>query len=370
MKTAKIWLVGALTLLSTSAFAQQPPEIPFDSVPNLLKLPPDMNLGEASGVAVNSKGHIFVYNRGGSSQGPAFANTASQLLEFDQNGNYLREIGKGLYAWSFAHTVRIDKDDNIWATDKGSDMIVKFNPEGRVQMVFGRKQEASEKTEPHERVNPPKPFEDGRFRQPTDVTWDSAGDIFISDGYVNARVAKLSKDGDWIKSWGKHGNGPGEFNLLHTIASDAQNNIYVGDRNNRRIQVFDTDGNFKREIRIDVPPPPDARPAIGNMPNLTDYLKTGGTMTPGAPWAICITPGPNQVLYSADSFPGRIYKLSLDGKVLGMLGKSGKQPKQFGWIHEMACPSENELYVAEILNWRVQKLVLHPDQQRAAVEAH
>jgi len=361
----KVWLAGALMLLSTSAFAQQPPEIPFDSVPNFLKLPPDMHLGEASGVAVNSKGHIFVYSRGGSSQGPAFANTASQLLEFDRDGTYLREIGKNLYAWSFAHTVRVDKDDNIWATDKGSDMIIKFNPEGRVEMVFGRKQEASEKTEPHERVNPPKPFEDGRFRQPTDVTWDSAGNIYISDGYVNARVAKLSKDGDWLKSWGKKGKGQGEFDLLHTIAADAQNNIYVGDRNNRRIQVFDTDGNFKREIKIDVPPPPDAHTAIGNMPNLTDYLNTGGTMTPGAPWAICITPGPNQVLYSADSFPGRIYKLSLDGKVLGMLGKSGKQLKQFGWVHELACPSENEIYAAEILNWRVQKLILHPNQQRA-----
>ncbi len=362
----KLWLAGALMLLSTSAFAQQqPPEIPFDSVPDLLKLPPDMYLGEASGVAVNSKGHIFVYSRGGSSHGPAFANTASQLLEFDRDGTFLREIGKNLYAWSFAHTVRVDKDDNIWATDKGSDMIIKFNPEGRVQMVFGRKQEASEKTEPHERVNPPKPFEVGRFRQPTDVTWDSAGDIFISDGYVNARVAKYDKNGDWVKSWGKKGKGPGEFDLLHTIAADNQNNIYVGDRNNRRIQVFDNDGNFKREIKIDVPPPPDAHTAIGNMPNLTDYLNTGGTMTPGAPWAICITPGPNQVLYSADSFPGRIYKMTLDGKVLGVLGKSGKQLKQFGWIHEMACPSENELYVAEILNWRVQKLLLHPDQQRA-----
>ena len=94
----KVWLAGALMLLSTSAFAQQPPEIPFDSVPNFLKLPPDMHLGEASGVAVNSKGHIFVYSRGGSSQGPAFANTASQLLEFDRDGTYLREIGKNLYA--------------------------------------------------------------------------------------------------------------------------------------------------------------------------------------------------------------------------------------------------------------------------------
>ena len=84
-------------------------------------------------MAVNSKGHIFVFHRGGSSQGPAFANTAAQFFEFDPDGNFLREIGKNLYAWSFAHTVRIDKDDNIWATDKGSDMIIKFNPEGRVR---------------------------------------------------------------------------------------------------------------------------------------------------------------------------------------------------------------------------------------------
>ena len=110
-------------------------------------------------------------------------------------------------------------------------------------------------------------------------------------------------------------------------------------------------------MTIDVPAPPEARPAIGPKPTATT-----GTMGPGAPWAICITPGPHQVLFSADAFPGRIYKLSLDGKVLGMLGESGKQLKQFGWIHEMACPSENELYVAELLNWRVQKLLLGADK--------
>ena len=363
----KTCLSAIFVLLAPLAFAQQSaPELAFDSVPDFLKLPPGTNFGEVPGVAVNSKGHVFVYSRGGNSNGPSFGNTASQILEFDRDGQYLREIGKNLYAWSFAHTVRVDKDDNIWATDKGSDMIVKFNPEGRVQMVFGRKQEASEKSEPHERVDPPKAHEDGRFRQPTDVTWDSDGNIYISDGYVNSRVAKLSKDGDWIKSWGKKGTGPGEFQLLHTIAADAQNNIYVGDRTNRRIQVFDTDGNYKREIKIDMPPLPDARPAIGNMPNLTNYMQTGGTFAPGAPWAICITPPPNQVIYSSDSFPGRVYKLSLDGKLLGWLGKSGKQLKQFGWVHEIACPSENEIYVAEILNWRVQKLLLHPEQQRAA----
>jgi sugar lactone lactonase YvrE len=364
------WLVGLCLLLSPCAFAQQtPPEISYDSVPDLLKLPPDMNLGEASGVAVNSQGHIFVYQRGGSSQGPAFGNTASQLLEFAPDGQFIREIGKNLYAWSFAHTVRIDKDDNIWATDKGSDMVVKFNPQGRVMMVFGRKPEASDlEAKPYERTGTPLPHVDGRFRQPTDVTWDPAGNIFISDGYVNSRVAKYNKDGDWVKSWGERGKGAGQFNLVHSIAADAQGNIFVADRNNRRIQVFDSDGNFQREMKIDVPFDPNTQPAIGNKPDLSTYLQTGGSFTPGAPWALCITPPPNQVLYSADSYPGRVYKMSLDGKILGVFGKSGKQPKQFGWIHEMACPSENVLFVAEILNWRVQKLLLHPEQRASVKE--
>src|SRR3954464_7945348 len=135
----RLRLAVLLSLVAPVAFAQEaPPAIPYDSVPNLLKLPNDMHLGEASGVAVNSKGHIFVYSRGGTS-GPAFGNTASQILEFDRDGGFIREVGKNLYAWAFAHTVRIDKDDNIWATDKGSDMIVKMSPAGRVQMVFGRK---------------------------------------------------------------------------------------------------------------------------------------------------------------------------------------------------------------------------------------
>src|SRR6195256_2999219 len=115
----KHWLIALLALLSPAAFAQDAvPTIPFESVPNLLKLPEDMHLGEAAGVAVNSKGHIFVYARGGSSAGPAYGNTASQILEFNSNGKFIREVGKNLYAWAFAHTVRIDKDDNIWATDK------------------------------------------------------------------------------------------------------------------------------------------------------------------------------------------------------------------------------------------------------------
>jgi len=336
-------------------FAQQPPEIRYHSVPNFLKLPPDLHLGEATGVAVNSKGHIFVFSRSNST-GPAYGASAAQLLEFAPDGKFLREIGHNLYAWSFAHTVKVDKDDNIWVTDKGSDMVIKFNLEGRVVMVFGRKQEASDEgTEPLKHVKPPLPPVDGMFRQVTDVAWDTAGSSYITDGYVNSRVAKIDKDGNWLKSWGEPGDQPGQFNTPHSIAVDARDNIYVADRGNRRIQVFDTDGKFLRVITIDVPVDSNARPAIGNKPTATT-----GAMAPGAPWAICITPGPNQVLYSSDGFPGRIYKLSLDGKVLGVFGKSGKQLGQFGWVHEIACPSENELYVAEVLNWRVQKLILEP----------
>jgi NHL repeat len=343
----------ALLSFAVPVFAQQPPEIRYHAVPDFLKLPPDLYLGEVPGVAINSKGHVFVFTRGNSS-GPAFSASAAYLLEFDNDGKFIREIGHNLYAWSFAHTVKVDRDDNIWVTDKGSDMVIKFNPEGRVAMVFGRKQEASDEgTGPLKHVKPPLPPVDGFFRQVTDVAWDSNGNAYITDGYVNSRVAKIDTDGNWMKSWGEPGDQPGQFNTPHSIAVDARNNIYVADRGNRRIQVFDTDGKFLRMITIDVPAPSDARAAIGAKPT-----QTTGTMGPGAPWAICITPGPNQVLYSSDAFPGRIYKLSLDGKVLGMFGKAGKQPGQFGWIHEIACPSENELYVSEILNWRVQKLML------------
>lgn len=161
-------LFALLLFVSAAVRAQNPvPTIAFDSVPNPLKLPKDLYLGEVAGVAVNSKGHIFVFSRGNTT-GPAYAAAAAQLLEFDGNGRFLREIGHNLYAWSFAHTVRIDRQDNIWVTDKGSDVVVKFDPQGRVAMVFGRKQEASdEDTGPVKHPKPPAPPEIGRFRQVT-----------------------------------------------------------------------------------------------------------------------------------------------------------------------------------------------------------
>ena len=353
-----------LLLASPSLAQQNVPEIPFESVSDFFKLPAGMNFGEVSGVAVNSKGHVFVFTRSNSAGGPAYAPAAAQLLEFGPKGEFIREVGRGLYAWSFAHIVRVDRDDNIWAVDKGSDMIVRFNPSGQIVMVFGRRKESADaETGPWEEVEPPLPHIDGLFRQPTDVAWDSSGNIYISDGYVNSRVAKYDRNGDWVKSWGEHGTGPGQFRLPHAIAIDRNNNIYVGDRSNRRIQVFDVEGKFLRLFTIDVPPDPRTRAVNGNTP-------TGDRLAAviGAPNSICIPPGGSQVMFVGEStYPGRIFKMSLDGKVLGVIGRSGRLLKQFSGAHGLACPSDSEIYVAETSNWRVQKLLLRqPADARTA----
>ena len=329
MKRSAMFVLLCLAIsLLCSAQEKTVPEIPYESVPNLLKLPNDFYLGEAAGVAVNSQGHIFVYTR----------SAQTRLFEFDAKGNFVREIGKDLYGFSFAHVVRIDKDDNIWCVDEGANMVIEFDPQGRVMMLFGRKPEAVEGgAPPPPGVTPPPPnpafasFAHRLFNRPTDVAWDPAGNSFIADGYGNSRVVKFDRDGNWVKEWGKRGTAPGEFHTLHSIATDAKGNVYVGDRENNRIQVFDGEGNFLKEWT-----------------------------NAGAPWAICITPGPKQVLYTTDSLAGRIYKLDLDGNILGEFGKDGKRLGQFGWVHEISCPSENTLFVAELLNWRVQKLILHP----------
>ena len=357
MKVCSLVLFVSLTMFLPGQ--QSPvPQMHYRSVPNFLKLPSDLYLGEVVGVAVNSKRHIFVFSRGNTT-GPAYGASAAQLLEFNPDGSFLREIGHNLYAWSFAHSVKVDSQDSVWVADKGSDMVIKFDPEGRVVMVFGRKLEASDEgTEPLKHPKPPLPPVDGMFRQVTDMAWDAEGNTYISDGYVNSRIAKVDKNGKWLKSWGEPGDQPGQLNTPHSIAVDANGNVYVADRGNRRIQVFDGNGKFLRQIVIDVPFDPNAEPAIGNKPELP--IRGTQTMAPGAPWAVCITPPPHQVLFTSDGYPGRIYKLSLDGKVLGVFGESGKQLGQFGWIHEIACPSENELFVGELLNWRAQKLVLEP----------
>jgi hypothetical protein len=318
--------------LNSKAKAEDVPEISYTSVPNLLKLPSNLYLGEGIGVATNSKGHIFVYTRSGE----------TRLFEFDSKGQFLREIGDGLYGFLFAHAVRVDAQDNIWAVDEGSNMVIKFNPEGRVVMVLGRRPESLDGLLATPAANAPTPpAQPYEFSRPTDVTWDPAGDIFVADGYGNSRVVKYDKNGRFIASVGTKGSEPGQLNLPHSITSDAEGNIYVADRSNRRIEVFDKDLKFK-----------------------TIYDKVG------MPWAVCVSQGPHQYLYSSNSnldfniaeinqVTGEIYKMELDGTIVGKFGKSGKLLGAFSTVHEIDCRNPNELYVSEITSWRVQKLLLN-----------
>ena len=340
---------GAATLLSASIHAQQtPPEIPYDSVPDFFKLPENTYFGEVAGIALNSQKHVFVLSRGNTT-GPAYGAAAAQLLEFDQNGKFVREIGKNLYAWSFSHTVRVDRRDDIWVADKGSDVVVRFDPAGRVKMVFGRKAEASDEgAHPLEHPQPPlrgrrRPVPPGHRRR-----------VGLAGQHLHQRrLHQLARREV------RQGRQLGRRRTARTARSAASSTRCTRSRSTPRTgstsrtaatagsRCSTPSGKVLDVFTIDVPAPPNAPVAIGNRP-----VQSPGavqTQQPGAPWTVCITPPPNQVMYVSDSYPGRIYKMSLDGKVLGWLGGSGRTLKKFGWIHEIACPSENELYVAELL---------------------
>ena len=347
----------ALIVAVSSAKALNVPQIPVESVADFFRLPTGVNFGEVPAVAVNSQGHIFVYSRSSpTGGGPAYGIHAAQLFEFSPSGEFIREHGRGLYAWAFAHGLRIDANDNIWTVDKGSNMVVRMNPEGRVVWVFGRKAESSsEGARPIEHRDPPLPPQDGRFREPTDVAFDSQGNIYISDGYVNSRVAKYDMNGDWVMSWGEPGTGPGQLRTPHSIAIDRDDNVYVGDRSNARIQVFDTSGNLLRIFSVATPIALGSKAVNGATP--TDLTNVGAN---GAPNSLCIPPGSNVIYVGETTFPGRIIKATLQGRVLGVVGNSGRNLGEFSGAHGLACPTEDVLYVAETSNSRVQKLLLNP----------
>jgi len=351
MKRFLLSLLAATCLAGFPATAQNVPDIQFDSAPNALTTPDDIYLGEVGGVATDSKGNIFVYTRTGHPTitlggARAFAHGGSRLFQFDRNGRYTREIGKDLYGFMFAQQVRVDKDDNIWAVDQMTNMIIKFDPQGRVALLLGRKAEGTPiPTPPPPAGGPPgvngAPPGSGQprdvFNRPTDIAFDAQGNIFVADGQGNARVAKFDKDGVFVKSWGSKGNGDGQFDVVRSIAITADGDVYVADGgNNHRIQVFDNNGTYKRQF-----------PAVGN------------------PQAICLTTGANPVLYVSNTNPpnnidtaGEIYKMDLNGKLLGKFGRAGKMLKEFGTTNAIDCRTPNQLYVGEIGNLRVQKITL------------
>jgi hypothetical protein len=331
-------LCAGPALAQLKAKAENVPEIPYDSVPNFLKLPAGEYFGEAVGVATNSKGHTFVYHR----------SATTRLFEFDQNGNFLKEIGKGYYGFEFAHSVRVDAEDNIWTVDEGTNVVTKFSPEGKVLMVLGRRPAAvlGEVATP---TGPNQPSQKYIFCRPTDVGWDQQEDIFVSDGYCNNRVVKYDRNGRFLAQVGseKVGKEPGQFNLPHGLAVDAQGLVYVADRGNFRYQVLDN--NLKPKASYD------------NV---------------GVGWTVCVSQGPHQYLFASNSNPngnkpgswaitGEIYKMELDGTILGRFGHASKEFGGFQVVHMMDCRNPNEIVVGEIESWRVQKLILKPQAAKA-----
>jgi hypothetical protein len=278
---------------------------------------PGHTLGETEGVSRNKAGHLFVYSRtgwGGSSRG----GTAARLFEFDQHNKYVKEWLPDSYGASFAHAVRVDAQQNIWVVDEGSNTVQKVDPTGLVKMVLGRKPESIdwweefvERGGKDTNIHPNGAM--GTFNRPTDVAWDADGNIFVSDGYVNSRVVKISKDGVWQKSFGTYGSGDGQMKIPHGIAIYGDR-VYVADRNNSRIQVFDLDLNFQKYI-------------------------TGI----GQPWSVQVTP---KYIYSGDS----------TGKLLGWAQTSLGQGQTGCLIHSLQAEGDNVLYKGACSLWNVEKI--------------
>src|SRR4051812_8289907 len=284
------------------------PPLPYVAVAESFKLPSGANFHGTSGIAFNSKGHIFVIHRG-----------PMPLMEFDPDGNFIRGFGDGMFERS--HGLRIDAQDNIWATDVRSNMVYKFASSGRLEMVLGVKGHTGEWH----------PFGHLRlFDEPNEAVVGPTGDIFVLQGHGkgDSRVLKFDSDGTFLKTWGGKGNGPGQFDLPHSLVFDAQGLLYVADRNNARIQVFDADGNYIRE-----------------------------SQHPGTPCGLFMAP--DETIWLAHGHTGQVMTIDLQGNVLATMqgAGQGKTLGKYGEAHYIAISPRGEVFVADTLNWRIQKYV-------------
>jgi DNA-binding beta-propeller fold protein YncE len=285
-----------LPVLANAQAVESAPKLDYEKISDFFQLPPEEHFVEPAGVAVNSKGNIYVFHRG-----------KHPLMEFTSSGKFLRSIADDLFVT--AHMVRVDTDDNIWTTDVGSHVVLKLSPEGRVLLALGRM-----------RI----PGDDVlHFNQPTDVAWDHNGNVYVTDGYGNSRVLKFDKYGNLLFGWGMKGTGPGQFDTPHTIVIDGDL-VYVGDRENARIQIFDTNGRFLRQWKL------------------------------GYPYGLAL--GPDHFLYMADAVAARILKIDRDGKVVGVFtGPQAGQGPHFD-PHEIAVDRDGSIFSAEVLGWHAEKL--------------
>jgi hypothetical protein len=291
---------------------------------------PDHTLGETEGVSMNAAGHLFVYSRTGKG-GSARGGTAAELFEFGPAPDYkfVKQWLPDQYGASFAHSVRIDKEQNVWIVDEGSGMVIESKPNGDLVKELGRKPEAIDYLETYlergEKVTDRHPVGTmGTFNRPTDIAWAPNGDFFVTDGYGNSRVVKIARDGTWVKAVGTYGSGPLQMNTPHGVAADADGNVYVADRGNNRIQIFDYDLNHKEDL-------------------------TGM----GAPWSVQVTP---KYIYSGDG-TGKIYRYDrATHKELGWAQSGLGQGQDGCLIHELYAVSDTVLIRGACSEWNVEKI--------------
>jgi DNA-binding beta-propeller fold protein YncE len=293
------YILAAVVLASSAAAQSGWPKLNYAVEPNWPRLPAGWTFEETPGVAVDAREHVFVFHRGPHS-----------IMEFDKEGTFIRSWGDGVFVRP--HGLKFDAEGNLWAADDQGHIVVKMDAQGRVRMVLGRKNNKGETND--------------LFNRPTDIAFAPNGDFYVSDGYGNSRVVKFTREGKFVTAWGKKGSAEGEFNLPHAVAVDRQGRVYVGDRENHRMQIFDANGKF-----------------------LTQWKHVG------SPWGIVITP--DNFLFMCDGHNNRILKLNLSGEVLGTLSGPGKLPGQLDFSHHMAVGPSGSIYVAEIKNWRAQKFV-------------
>ena len=277
------------------------PPLAHQLVKDWAKLPKGWNFGETSGVATDKQDNVWVFNRG-----------AHPVVQFDRDGKFLQ-------AWPdlkivSSHGIRVDAEGNVWLIDVKGHVVIKCNTEGRVLMILGNRQGVAGNNDSKD-----------AFNEPTGIAFDRQGNLYISDGYINARVIKFNRDGEYLTHWGKKGTGDGEFNLVHDVCLDSEERVYVADRTNQRVQIFDKNGKF-----------------LGKWTDI------------GAPWGLVYSSKEN-CIYMCDGLNNRIVKLNMEGQVLGTLSGYGKAPGKLDFVHNIALDSTGALYVAEIKNWRVQK---------------
>jgi DNA-binding beta-propeller fold protein YncE len=294
-------MLGLVALAGQLALAQPP--LAVHSVENWAKLPAGWNLGECSGVAVDKNDNVWVFNRG-----------PHPVVEFDKNGRFLKAFAEVPVVSS--HGIRVGPDGNVWLIDVAGHKLLKMSPEGKVMLMIGAVGNAAGDNESTE-----------AFNRPTNIAFGPNGVFFVSDGYVNSRVAKFDASGDFLKKWGSKGKGDGQFDLVHDVVLDKRGRVIVADRNNDRLQVFDQEGRF-----------------------LAKWDQVG------TPWGLDYVAGEDAV-YVADGKNDRVVKVDMQGKVVGTLGGHGKGLGKFDFPHSIAVDSTGAIYVAEIKNWRVQKFV-------------